>query len=66
MGAFKVARLCYSEQVKDLKPTADCLEEFQNFPFLDNDKKMASLGRELPVYPTARDDVSMSSEDEKL
>lgn len=35
-----------------LKPTANCLEEFRNFPFLDNDKIVASL--------------SMSSEDKKL
>ena len=64
--AFKVARLCCPEQVQHLKPTADCLEEFRNFPFLDNDEIIASLGRELPEYLAATDGVSMSSEDEKL
>ena len=46
--AFKVARFCCPEQVQHLKPTADCLEEFQNFPFLENDEIIAGLGKELP------------------
>ena len=56
--AFKVARLCC--------PTADCLEEFRNFPFLDNDKIIANLGEELPEYLAATNGVSMSSGEENL
>ena len=64
--AFKVARFFCPEQVQHLKPTADCLEEFRNFPFLDNDEINAGLGRELPEYLAATDGVSLSSDDEKL
>ena len=64
--AFKVARFCFPEQVQHLKRTANCLEEFRNIPFLDNDEIIAGLGKELPEYLAATDSVSLSSDDEKL
>ena len=36
--AFKAARLCCPVQAQNLNPTAASLEEFRNFPFLDNEK----------------------------
>ena len=49
-----------------MKPTAKCLEEFRNFPFLGNDEIIAGLGKELPEYHAATDGVSLSSDDEKF
>ena len=64
--AFKVARLCCPMQVQHLHPTAASLEEFRNFPFLDNDNIIANLARELPDYLAAADGVVMEDEEEKL
>lgn len=64
--AFKVARLCCPVQVQALKPTAASLDEFRNFPFLDNDDTIASLAQELPAYLAAADGVVMENEDDKL
>ena len=63
---IKVTRFCCPEQVQHLKPTANCLEEFRNFPFLGNDETIAGLGKELPEYLAATDGLSLSSDDEKL
>ena len=52
-------------QVQHLHPTAASLEEFRNFPFLDNDI-IANLARELPDYLTAADGLVMEDEEEKL
>ena len=52
-------------QVQNLNPTAASVEEFRNFPFLDNDKIIANLARELPDY-LAADGVVMANEEEKL
>ena len=57
--AFKVARLCCPIQVKNLNPTAASVEEFRNFPFLDNDNIITKLSRELPDYLAAADGVVM-------
>ena len=64
--AFKVARLCCPMQVQNLNPTAASVEEFRNFPFLDNDTIIANLARELPDYLAAADGVVMANEEEKL
>lgn len=64
--AFKVARLCCPMQVQNLNPTAASVEEFRNFPFLDNDNIIANLARELPDYLAAADGVVMANEEEKL
>ena len=53
-------------QVQHLHPTAASLEEFRNFPFLDNDNIIANLARELPDYLAAADGVVMEDEEEKL
>jgi hypothetical protein len=41
--AFKAARLCWLVQVQSLDPTAESLEEFGNFPFINDDTKIANL-----------------------
>ena len=64
--AFKVPRLCCPMQVQHLHPMAASLEEFRNFPFLDNDNIIANLARELPDYLAAADGVVMEDEEEKL
>ena len=53
-------------QIQHLHPTAASLEEFRNFPFLDNDNIIANLARELPDYLAAADGVVMEDEEEKL
>ena len=62
--AFKIAWLCCPMQVQH-HPTAASLEEFRNFPFLDNDI-IANLARQLPDYLAATDGVVMEDEEEKL
>ena len=52
-------------QAQHLHPMAASLEEFRNFPFLDNDNIIANLARELPDYLTAAG-VVMVDEKEKL
>ena len=64
--AFKVARLCCTIQVQVLKPTADSLEEFRNYPFLNDDSCIASLAQELPAYLAAAEGVTVSNESEKV
>jgi hypothetical protein len=64
--AFKAARLCCPVQVQHLNPTAASLEEFRNFPFLDDDNVIANLAQELPNYLAAADSVTMTDDDDKL
>ena len=64
--AFKAARLCCPVQVQHLNPTAAFLEEFRNFPFLDDDNVIANLAQELPNYLAAADSVTMTDDDDKL
>ena len=64
--AFKAARLCCPIQVQVLKPTADSLEEFRNYPFLNDDNCIASLAQELPAYLAAAEGVTVSNENEKV
>lgn len=45
---------------------AASVEEFRNFPFLDNDNIIANLAQELPDYLAAADGVVMANEEEKL
>lgn len=52
--------------IKNLDPTAASVEEFTNFPFLDNDNIIANLARELPDYLASADGVVMANEEEKL
>ena len=52
--------------IKNLDPTAASLEEFTNFPFLDNDNIIANLARELPDYLASADGVVKANEEEKL
>ena len=63
--AFKAARLCCPVQVQALRPNAASLEEFRNFPFVD-DNTIANLATELPTYLAAADGVTCYSEDEKV
>jgi hypothetical protein len=42
------------------------LEEFRNFPFLDDDNVIANLEQELPNYLAAADSVTMTDDDDKL
>ena len=63
---FKVAWLCCPMQVQNLNPTAASMEEFRNFPFLDNDNIIANLAREVPDYLAAADGIVMANEEEKL
>ena len=53
-------------QVQNLNPTAASVEEFRNFPFLDNDNIISNLARQLPDYLAAADGVLMANEEEKL
>lgn len=64
--AFKAARLCCPVQVQHLNPTAASLEEFRNFPFLDDNDTIANLAQELPAYLATADGVAMTNDDEKL
>ncbi|CAB3989077.1 RNA-directed DNA polymerase from transposon BS [Paramuricea clavata] len=52
-------------QVQQLKPDAAALEEFSNFPFV-NDNTIANLANELPDYLAAVDGVTLGNEDEKV
>ena len=61
----KVARLCCPVQVQQLKPDAAALEEFSNFPFV-NENTIANLANELPDYLAAADGVTLSNENEKV
>ena len=60
----KVARLCCPVQVQQLKPNAAALEEFSNFPFV-NENTIANLANELPDYLAPADRVTLGNEDEK-
>ena len=64
--AFKAARRCCPIQVQVLKPTSDSLEEFRNYPFLNNDDSIASLAQELPAYLAAAEGLTVSYEGEKV
>ena len=64
--AFKAARLCCPVQVQNRNPTAASLEEFRDFPFLDNDNMIANLAQMLPEYLAAADGVVMTNDDDKL
>ena len=55
--AFKVARLCCPVQVQLLMPNAAALQEFENFPFVD-DNTIANLA--------AADGIVDLSEEQKL
>lgn len=63
--AFKVARLCCPVQVQLLRPNAAALQEFKNFPFVD-DNTIASLAAELPAYLAAADGIVDLSEEQKV
>ena len=64
--AFKAARLCCPVQVQSLNPTAESLEEFRNFPFINDDTKIANLAEELPAYLAAADGVTVTCEEDKV
>lgn len=64
--AFKAARLCCPVQVQSLDITAESLEEFRNFPFINDDTKIANLAEELPAYLAAADGVTVTCEDDKV
>ena len=66
MRAFKAARLCCPVQVQSLDPTAESLEEFGNFPFINDDTKIANLAEELPAYLAAADGVTVTCEEDRL
>ena len=64
--AFKVARLCCPVQVQHLLPNAAALQEFKNFPFVD-DNTIDNLAAELPAYLAAADGTAADlSEMQKL
>ena len=64
--AFKAARLCCPVQVQSLNPTAESLEEFRNFPFINDDTKIANLAEELPAYLAAADGVTVTCGEDKV
>jgi hypothetical protein len=64
--AFKAARLCCPVQVQSLNPTAAPLEEFRSFSFIDDDRTIANLAQELPLYLAAADGVTVTCENDKL
>ena len=53
-------------QVESLNPTAESLEEFRNFPFINDDTKIANLAEELPAYLAAADCVTVTCEEDKV
>lgn len=63
--AFKAIRLCCPVHVSALRPDARSLEEFKNFPFVE-DAAIANLATELPLHLAAADGVMCDSEKEKL
>ena len=65
MRAFKVARLCCPVQRQLLMPNAAALQEFENFPFVD-DNTIANLAVELPAYVAAEDDIVDLSKEQQL
>ena len=65
MRAFKVARLCCPVQLQLLMPNAAALQEFENFPFVD-DNTIANLAVELPAYLAAADDIVDLSKEQQL
>ena len=64
--AFKAPRLCCPAQVQSLNPTAESLDEFRNFPFINDDTKIANLAEELPTYLAAADGVTVTCEEDKV
>jgi hypothetical protein len=64
--AFKAARLCCPVQVQSLDPTAESLEEFRNFPFINDDTWIENLAEELPAYLVAADGVTVTCEEDKV
>ena len=53
-------------QVQSLNPTAESLEEFRYFPFINDDTKIATLAEELPAYLAAADGVTVTCEEDKV
>ncbi len=49
-----------------LDPTAESLEEFRNFRFINDDTKIANLAEELPAYLAAADGVAVTCEEDKV
>ena len=65
VSAFKVARLCCTVQVQLLMRNPAALQEFKNFPFVD-DNTIANLASEPLAYLAAADGIVDLSEKQKL
>ena len=57
---------CCFKHVQSLDPTAESLEEFRNFRFINDDTKIANLAEELPAYLAAADGVAVTCEEDKV
>ena len=57
---------CCFMHIQCLDPTAESVEKFRNFRFINDDTKIANLAEELPAYLTAADGVTVTCEEDKL